>query len=167
MLDQNFECHPADLLASTHTTTPRAALVSGLGNETPPDHLQLHTLDKLGDRRYSTSDKPTIPHSFSKDACQAHCWCKFRPRTLSSSNDFIRSLRSDPIADVSSQSFRRGLVLDLSVAFGASLLSGSSPVHLRAFHAQLENLAVPQVQLLIPLLLGLGTTFGYLFWYGT
>ena len=86
---------------------------------------------------------------------------------LSSSNDFNFSLRSDSIADVFYQSFRRGLVLDLSVAFGASLLSGSSLVHLRAFHAQLANLAVPEVPLLIPLLLGLGTTFGYLFWYGT
>ena len=135
--------------------------------EGPPDHLQLHTLDNLGDHRYLTSDKPTIPHSLFQDAYQAHCWCKLRPRTLSSSNDLNCSLRSDSIADVPYQSFRRGLVLDLSVAFGASLLSGSSPVHLRAFHAQLENLAVPQVQLLIPLLLGLGTTFGYLFWYGT
>ena len=155
------------LLVQHPTTTPRAALVGGLANEAPPEHLQLHTLTTLVTVATRPLHNPTIPHSFSKDACQAHCWCKFRPRTLSSSNDFIRSLRSDPIADVSSQSFRRGLVLDLSVAFGASLLSGSSPVHLRAFHAQLENLAVPQVQLLIPLLLGLGTTFGYLFWYGT
>ena len=142
MVDSGFQCHLVSLLASTPTTTPRGALVGGLENEAPPDHLQLHTLDDLGDHRYSTSDKPTVPRSLSQDACQAHCRCKLRPRTLSPSNDLNHSLRSGSIADVPYQSFRRGLVLDLSVAFGTFILSGSSLVYLRAVYAELENLVV-------------------------
>ena len=101
-------------------------------------------IDNLGDHCYLTSDNLAIPHNFSQNACQAHFRCKLRPRTLPSSNDFNRSLRSDSITDVSYQSFRRGLVLDLSVAFGELLFSGTRPMHPRAVHTELDDLAFPQ-----------------------
>lgn len=70
--------------------------------------------------------------------------------SLSSSDG---SLRSDSIADVSYQSFRRGIVLDLSVAFGTLLFPSTGPMHPQAVHTELDDPAVPQeVQLLTSLL---------------
>lgn len=63
------------------------------------------------------------------------------------------------------QMLRRGLVLDLSVAFGEPSLSAhSARCSYQIWHH--GGLSDSIYSVLTHIVSGLGTTFGYLFWYG-